>query len=168
MICFHKTWCLQALSLDLAISLGAYILVHLAGNQFRVEHPTPSDWMCADPVVACVSFHWQRTSSLSTCGIDHLGGTTVTCKGNRPAAYRFEEQLLSCLQPDATPRKQDAVCTRLFVSTAAVNCRKRPRLTGGGGLSECLRHTTEDEARLPARQASSQGLGHKRQGLEDW
>ena len=35
-------------------------------------------------------------------------------------------------------------------------------------LLECLRHTTRDEAQLPARQASSQGLGHTRQGLEDW
>ena len=124
--------------------------------------------MVAQPVVACVSFHLQRTSSLSTCIIDRLGGAMASCsKCNRRAAWRFEEQLLSC-QPDATPWWPPFLRASSSVGTAAVNCCKRSRHTGSGARLECLRHTTRDEAQLQARQpaASSQGAGPKRQRLE--
>ena len=86
-------------------------------------------------------------------------------KCNHRAAWRFEEQLLSC-QPDATPAS-DGFYASSSVGTAAVNCRERPRLAGSGALLECLRHTTRDEDQLLARQTSSQGVGPTRQRLED-
>ena len=68
-------------------------------------------------------------------------------KCNRRAAWRFEEQLLSC-QPHATP------CLRLFLRLFVRR------------YCCCERHTTRDEAQLEARQTSSQGLGPKLQRLE--
>ena len=125
--------------------------------------------MVAQPVVACVSIHLQRTSSLSTCIIDRLstslgGAMASRSKCNGRAAWRFEEQLLSC-QPDATPWWPPFLRASSSVGTAAVNCCKCSRHTGSGARLECLRHTTRDEAQLQARQASSQGAGrHSRFG----
>ena len=102
---------------------------------------------------ACLRFHVQRTLSLSDCVIDHLA--LCSKQINRPAARRFEEQLLSVTlscQPDTTPGLPPFLRASSSVpGTAAVKSRKRPRLAGG---SECLRHTTRDEAQLQARQAS--------------
>ena len=86
-------------------------------------------------------------------------------KCNHRAAWRFEEQLLSC-QPDATPLVA-TVSTRLFVRrNCCCELLQALRHTGSGARLECLRHITRDEAQLQACQASSQGAGPKRQRLE--
>ena len=83
-------------------------------------------------------------------------------KCNRQAAWRFEEQLLS-FQPDATPLL--AIVFRASSSFVLLQ-RAVARASWQRSAFECLRHTTRDETQLQARQASSKGVGPKRQRLK--
>ena len=121
--------------------------------------------MVAQPVVACVSFHLQRTSSLSTCDhtleVPHAASVTTEWHGDSKNSFYH----VSLMRPLWWPPFRRASSS---VGAAAVNCCKRSRHTGSGARLECLRHITRDEAQLQARQpaASSQGAGPKRQRLE--